>query len=467
MTDHERARSSSRLTAPGPRAAMRSGPARLLVLSCLAVLVVGCSAPGRRATTGETERPGRDTNTTARGTAQPTRDDPSTRQDRVGSDRIPVGEVELVLIASLDAPVAMTSRHGTDDLYVAEQTGRVRRLTRPAQHGTGPPGVSGSEMRSKVEDEPVLDLSNKTDAGGERGLLGLTFSPDGTMLYVDYTDITGDTQIVEYRMQGDRAVASSARVLLTVEQPYENHNGGELAFGPDGMLYIAMGDGGSGGDPEDRAQDTSQLLGKILRIDPTPAADGRPYSIPGDNPFVDGGGRPEIWIYGVRNPWRFSFDSGDSEGDLWVADVGQESREEIDLLRSSPGGAGRGANLGWPLFEGTRPFKARASEDPASGGMVPPIYEYGHDSGACSIIGGHVYRGSAIPALRGIYVFGDYCSARLLALRPALDGDVEVADLGVAVAGYSLSSFGLDAYGELYVLSTTGSVYKLVAPSGS
>lgn len=429
-------------------------PTSLLVyLACAAFLAVGCSSAH-----DDTSRPataledGTGPSVDHSG-AVDTTNDAHTVARAAGSGRIPVGEVGLVPVATLDVPVAMATRSGTDDLYVAEQTGRIRRLMAAGGHNGG----------FTVDDDPVLDLSRITEASGERGLLGLVFSPDGTKLYVDYTDRDGDTHVVEYPMDGNNADRTGARELLTVDQPYANHNGGQLAFGPDGMLYIGLGDGGSGGDPGDRAQDTSELLGKILRIDPARRTGGLPYAIPDGNPFARGGGRPEIWIYGVRNPWRFSFDVASSLGDLWIGDVGQDSREEIDLLRAGPSGAGGGSNLGWSAFEGTSPFNPDGASATSTDDMTPPLYEYPHDSGRCAVVGGYVYAGSAIPALAGIYVFGDYCSARITGLRIGDNGDVEVADLGVAVAENSLSSFGVDTHGELYVLSSTGSLYRVTA----
>jgi glucose/arabinose dehydrogenase len=307
-----------------------------------------------------------------------------------------------------------------------------------------------------LQSQPALDISDMTRAQGEQGLLGIAFSPDGSRMYIDYTDLDGDTHVVEYRMSGGGVDESSRRELLFVEQPFANHNGGQLAFGPDGFLYIALGDGGGQGDPQGRAQNTSDLLGKILRIDPSQPSGGRPYGIPAGNPFATGGGAPEIWIYGMRNPWRFSFDQ--ATDDLWVADVGQNETEEIDLLPAAPEGAGRGANLGWNLREGDHEF--RGGDEPE--GLVDPIFTYPNGvDGTCSITGGYVYRGRAIPQLTGAYIFGDYCAAEIHGLL-ARDGQVvDERSLGVSVATRSLSSFGQDLDGEVYVLSTDGTVYKI------
>jgi glucose/arabinose dehydrogenase len=268
---------------------------------------------------------------------------------------------------------------------------------------------------------------------------------------VNYTDTAGDTRIVEYAFAGGRADPSSARELLTIDQPYPNHNGGHLAFGPDGKLWIGMGDGGSGNDPEDRAQNLGTLLGKLLRIDPMPSA-GRQYTIPGDNPFVGrSGARGEIWAFGLRNPWRFSFDR--ETGDLWVGDVGQNAVEEVDFAPASSTG---GENFGWPGMEGTRSNKGGR---PA--GAVDPIVDYRQADGGCSVTGGYVYRGTRVPALAGAYLYGDYCAGNVLALRQSGGQVTEQADLGVDVD--SLSSFGQDGAGELYALSLDGPLYRVDA----
>jgi glucose/arabinose dehydrogenase len=257
-------------------------------------------------------------------------------------------------------------------------------------------------------------------------LLGLAFTPDGAHLDVDYTDLRGDTRVVEYAMRGARADPRSARQILFVDQPFANHNGGNLVFGPDGFLYVGLGDGGSAGDPNGNGQALDTRLGKILRIDPR--RDGRSaYTVPTSNPFAgDAAARPEIWAYGLRNPWRFSFDR--ATGDLWIGDVGQASREEVDVQPASSGG---GENYGWNAFEGTLPYGGQTVT-----GTVTPVYEYGHSDGRCAITGGYVYRGSAIPGLDGAYVFGPTVPA--------------------------LASFGEDRQAELYALSLTGDIYRLV-----
>jgi glucose/arabinose dehydrogenase len=339
--------------------------------------------------------------------------------------------VRLVQVATVQEPVAMALRPGERTLYVAEQTGRVRAI----RNGRLDPG-------------PVLDISSQIVAGGEQGLLGLAFSPDGRFLYVDFTDRNGDTHVTEFAMRGRRADPASERLVLQVDQPFANHNGGQLAFGPDRRLYIALGDGGSGGDPFGNGQSLGTLLGKILRIDPRPG-NGHPYRIPSGNPFTGRpGARPEIWDYGLRNPWRFSFDP--ATGDLWIGDVGQDAWEEID---HEPAGSG-GRNYGWNRREGTHRF---AGDRPP--GAIDPVIEYGHDNGACTVIGGPVYRGHDIPGLRGAYLYGDFCAGWVKAARLQHGRVAEQRDLGLNIP--QLSSFGTGPDGELYALSLTGPVFRL------
>jgi glucose/arabinose dehydrogenase len=343
-----------------------------------------------------------------------------------------IPHVDLEPVVTLEQPVAMAVRRGDPSRYFAEKVGRVVALR------------EGSEVP-----EVILDLTSEVSTGSEQGLLGLAFSPDGRFLYVNYTDVQGDTRVVEFSSGVEGFEAGLRREVLFVDQPYSNHNGGNLAFGPDGYLYIGLGDGGSAADPEGNAQSLSTLLGKMLRIDPRPEG-GDPYGIPRDNPFV---GRedalPEIWAYGLRNPWRYSFDH--ATGDLWIGDVGQGTREEIDVARAgSPGGE----NYAWDLLEGTIRFEGDAPPDD-----VPPVFEYPTADG-CAVTGGYVYRGQDIPALVGAYVFADFCRGRLEAFRLE-DGQARSHDeLGPEVA--NVASFGEDADGELYVLSLSGPVFRLV-----
>ena len=344
-------------------------------------------------------------------------------------------KVRLVTVAQLEQPVAMAVRPGDRTLYLVEQVGRVR-------------AVRGGQL----DPTPVVDISGEVTAGGEQGLLGLAFSPDGRYLYLAYSDRNGDHQISELTMRGQRADPGSERSILHFDDPFGNHNGGQLAFGPDNRLYIAFGDGGSGGDPLGNGQSLGTLFGKVLRIDPRPSG-GRPYGIPPDNPFVDrGGARPEIWDYGLRNPWRFSFDA--ATGDLWIGDVGQNAYEEVD---HEPAGSG-GRNYGWNRREGLHGYGGGERPD----GAVDPVIEYSHDSGGCTVIGGFVYRGQRVRGLRGAYLYGDYCAGWVRAARVSGGKVAEQRDLGLQVP--SLSSFGTDADGELYALSLGGDVYR-IAPA--
>ncbi len=402
----------------------------LLSAAALAALLAGCGSDEP-----ESERPrSTPSSPTSEGTPS-TRGDgsfppatpPSTPPEDEGSLEDVV--VDLAEVATLEAPTALTARPGTDQSYVAERGGRVVTL----------------------DGDTVIDISGDVSTGGERGLLGLAFSAGGDRLYLSYTNPDGDTRVAEYRMDGNRADPGSRRELLAVEQPFPNHNGGDLHLGPDGLLYLGLGDGGAANDPDDRAQDPNDLLGKLLRIDPRRPAGGRPYSIPADNPFADGGGAPEVYLWGVRNPWRFSFDR--ETDDLWIGDVGQDAVEEVDFL---PRDRGAGANLGWSGYEGTRVF----IEDRVPETSVPPIYEYTHETtGGCSITGGVVYRGETIDGLAGSYLYADFCVGQLRAFHQEGGRVVTDRDLGVDVP--QLVSINEDAAGEVYLLSLSGPVYRL------
>ena len=332
------------------------------------------------------------------------------------------------------APVDLTAPDGDSRLFVVEQAGLIRI-------------IEGGRLSAN----PFIDLTDRVRSGGERGLLGLAFHPEfasNGFFYVDYTDGSGDTRIERYRVSADPAVAdpASATLILAVAQPFSNHNGGQLAFGPDGYLYISLGDGGSGGDPLGHGQNTATLLGSLLRIDVDGAA---PYAVPAGNPFRNRtDARPEIWAWGLRNPWRFSFDRG--TGDLYIADVGQNQWEEINVASGNPAGV----NYGWSLMEGLHCFRAGCS----SSGLAPPILEYDHSQG-CSVTGGFVYRGSDIPAIRGLYFYSDYCSGWIRSFRYQAGAATDRREWGVGDIGRVLS-FGEDARGELYVLTDRGAVHR-------
>jgi glucose/arabinose dehydrogenase len=345
----------------------------------------------------------------------------------------------------LSSPLLVT--HAGDDsgrLFVVEQTGRIRIIK------------DGSLVAA-----PFIDISRSVAKGGERGLLGLAFHPGyktNGKLYLSYTDLNGTSVIREYRVSAnpDRVNGSSGRTLLRVKQPYANHNGGHIAFGPDGLLYLGFGDGGSGGDPGNRAQSRGTLLGKLLRIDVNRRTGSLQYGIPSTNPYVGRSGLDQIWAYGLRNPWRFSFDR--ATGDLWIGDVGQGSWEEVDRALATRGrNAGRGLNFGWRVMEGAHCFR------PSSGcvrtGKTLPLTEYGHGGSRCSVSGGYVYRGKAYPDLVGAYFFGDYCSGEIWYVdRGAARG---AAPTRARDTGARITSFGEDQAGELYLTDAGGTVYRL------
>jgi len=374
-----------------------------------------------------------------------------------GGSLAPIGdagalpEMKLTeLVSGLDAPTFLAALPDADVLLVLEQPGRVRKI-----------------VNGVLEDEPFLDLTDRVSAGGERGLLGLALNPsfagDGRF-YLHYSarpvpgaDIElGAGVVSEFTRRAGELTAdpSSERRLLVIDQPYSNHNGGMLAFHPsDGFLYIGLGDGGSGGDPQGYGQNLDAWLGKMLRIDVN-GRDAGEYGIPAGNMTGDGV-RPEIWSYGLRNPWRFSFDA--ETGDLYIGDVGQGAIEEIDF---EPSGAGQ-RNYGWNTMEGSRCFEPTSGCDRE--GLTLPVFEYPRDFG-CSVTGGYVYRGQALAALRGVYLFADYCSGRFGALRVENERLVLQAEITATLNPSGLrniTSFGVDQGGELYVLTSAGVVYRI------
>jgi len=352
-----------------------------------------------------------------------------------------------VVQSGLTRPLYVTAPPGdADRLFVVERGGLVRIIE------------GGAVLPS-----PFLDVSGSiTATGNEQGLLGLAFHPQyatNGRFYVNYTDTNGDTRVVRYTVSADPDVAdpASAAEVLAVDQPFANHNGGMLAFGPDGTLYVGLGDGGNGGDPDNNGQSPSTLLGSLLRLDVDGAA---PYEIPSDNPFATHATyRGEVWAYGLRNPWRFSFDR--LRGDLYIGDVGQGAVEEIDFQPASSAGA---ENYGWRVMEGSSCYNPPSGCSTA--GLQLPIQEYGHSDG-CSVTGGYVYRGSDYPELQGRYYYGDYCSGWIRSFVVAGGTATDVQDHSTDVAAVSqLASFGEDGRGELYVVSLGGTVYR-VTPAGS
>jgi glucose/arabinose dehydrogenase len=331
----------------------------------------------------------------------------------------------LDTVASVDRPTDIASRPGDQAIYVTEQDGRVLRITNTSSTG-------------RARRSTALDLRPRTGADGERGLLGIVFHPNGKFLYVNYTDNDGDTVVARYAVRPDgKAVASSRTVLFTLDQPYANHNGGGLSFGPDGRLFVATGDGGSAGDPERVALDRSSLLGKIVSLDPD--ADGTATN------------DARIWSVGLRTPWRFEFDD---ENNLWVADVGQNEWEEVNVVWAADG-SGDGANFGWSAYEG----KKRYNKDQNVTRHTRPVYVYAHGDAGCSISGGTKVRSARLPALRGWYLFGDYCSGDITALRVEGSRTTKTKklfdDVGSVTAVRSVSS------GDVYVLTHGGDVKRL------
>jgi glucose/arabinose dehydrogenase len=341
------------------------------------------------------------------------------------------------VVSGLSNPLYLTSPPGdTARLFVVEQGGKIWIV----QHGV--------QLTT-----PFLDVSAKITSTGEQGLLSVAFHPSyatNGYFYVDYTDLNGDTHVERYTVSADSNVADTAshKLILFVAQPYANHNGGLVMFGPDGMLYIGMGDGGSGGDPQNRAQDPDSLLGKLLRID---VDHGDPYTIPPGNPYATGGGRGEIWAIGLRNPWRYAFDP--PSGLLYIADVGQDSWEEVDVEPATLGGL----NYGWRIMEGAHCYTPNPCQ---STGLTLPVIEYDHSQG-CAVIGGFVYRGALFPALRGQYFYGDLCSGWVRSFSYAGGAVTSRTDWTLNASLGTPLSFGEDANGELYVLTAGGTVYRV------
>jgi glucose/arabinose dehydrogenase len=373
-------------------------------------------------------------------TATPSPVTPTTTSPAAGSFKL------TMVAAGLENPVYATyAPDGSGRLFIVEQAGRIRVM-----------------RNGQLLAAPFLDIRPLVASGGERGLLSVAFHPDfasNGVFVVDYTRASstaadvGDTVIARYRVTsrgGNVANRLTGETLLVIDQPQVNHNGGLVVFGPDGMLYVGMGDGGSGGDvgpghaPQGNGQSLTTLLGKMLRIQVGPTG---PYTVPSGNPNLGAGARPEIWSYGLRNPWRFSFDR--ARGDLYIGDVGQDRWEEIDFQQAA--GAG-GTNYGWPVWEGTHIYRGGGLT-----GDTKPVVDYSHAGGNCSVTGGYVYRGSRVPPLQGFYFYGDFCSGNVWSLVH-LGGGWHASLL--MNAGFHIASFGEDAAGELYVVDLAGALYR-------
>lgn len=430
---------ASRSGAPSPSPTRKAAPSP--GASALSSASAGPPSSSPSATAGASPTPKLTTKPTAAPTAAPTSAPtaaptpaPTPPPATWDPNRV---SVTLGKIADVPGrPLAIANAgDGSGRLFVAEQGGRVYIIDGGAVGG------------------PFLDISGQVSSGGEQGLLGLAFHPDfpaDPRVFVDYTDTSGDTVVSSFTVDPgspDVAMAGSEVVVLAVDQPYANHNGGAIAFGPDGYLYIALGDGGSGGDPQNNGQRLDTLLGKILRID---VDAGSPYGIPAGNPFASTpGARDEIWLTGLRNPWRFSFDR--STGDLWIGDVGQNAWEEVDVARSG------GLNFGWRTMEGAHCYTP--SSGCSTAGLTLPVAEYDHAEG-CAIVGGNVYRGSAQPVLRGGYVFSDNCTGRIWAIAATATSMQPLVRVGTGAAG--VAGYGEDEAGELYAADLGGGVYRVV-----
>ena len=354
----------------------------------------------------------------------------------------PPGTPALYFLGNFSSPVYLTAAPAdTQRLFVVEQSGRVLVL-----------------LHDTVQTRPFFDIRGRIAAGGEQGLLSIAFDPQyatSGRFYVYFTNSSGDIRIVRYNVSSDpdSADQTTADTVLRVPHPGQtNHNGGQLQFGPDGMLWAGTGDGGGGGDPDGNGQNKHALLGKLLRLDVSGASG---YTIPADNPFAttDTSGAREVWSYGLRNPWRFSFDR--QTGDLYIGDVGQNRYEEVDVSTTAVQ-RGRGANFGWNIMEGKHCFPS----DPCTATGVQPVVEYPHLSNACSITGGYVYRGSAVPAIVGHYFYADYCDGSVHSIQfpNANPGDWTPT----LSPGGGISSFGQDAKGELYILQLGGAIHRIV-----
>ncbi|MEX0873880.1 MAG: PQQ-dependent sugar dehydrogenase [Actinomycetota bacterium] len=410
---------------------------RAAVVACIALIATACGdngADSRRVVASPADTSSADASVSlASPRATPSRTAstprPATPAPAASPAEFAEAEVKFTKVVDVTEPIALSQRPNSSTIYVAEKGGQVK-------------AVQGGEIVGTV-----LNISSEVSNSGEQGFLGLAFNPRGDRFYVYFTQRSSGRQIVrEYTFSNGRGTAP--RNLLVMDDQYPNHNGGNLLFGPDGYLYISTGDGGGSGDPQGNGQNINSLLGKILRIDPR--SSGRDsYRSPPDNPFVGRDGRDEVWAFGLRNPWRFSFDR--ANGDLWIGDVGQFIWEEIDRQK---GGIDGGQNYGWNLREGNHQFRGAPPPN-----HVGPVHEYNHDDGNCSVTGGYVYRGSRIRDLSGAYLFADYCVGRLQGFVYE-DGEARGHRfLGPQVD--QLTSFGQDHEGNLYVMSLGGGLYRI------
>ena len=414
---------------------------RTAALVLAAALLVGCSsddptaAPSPGTTPSTTAPTGGATGSPSPSASASAAVTPSARPPKSGPPR-------LELVGRFANVTHVTAPAGDPRLFVVEQGGRIRVL-----------------KDGKPLARPFLDISAQVRHRGEQGLLSMAFAPDfatSQRFYVDYNGTDGAVRVAEFQVGADpdRADPATRRELLRIPKPNENHNGGQLVFDDDGMLIVSIGDGGGGNDPSNNAQDLGTLLGKLLRIDPRPSG-GRPYGIPADNPFVDkAGARPEVWAYGLRNPWRFSLDP--ATGDLYVGDVGQYIIEELNAV---PAARASGANFGWRVWEGRR-RNFRNEQPDRSGPLVEPVHQFNHNGGRCVITSGVVYRGS-VTALRDRFLFGEYCTGALWSIPAGTRPDPAVTTLSIKAP--QVTTFGVDGFGEVYVASGNGEVWLISA----
>jgi glucose/arabinose dehydrogenase len=414
----------------------------------VAVLGVGCSSDSSSSSPASSGSGGTtlsaacsaSTASSSSGSTSPSSASASVTSSSSSSGASALPQLTLTDVAKLDgAPTSVTTRCQEHALYVTLQAGAVVRIDLDASADT--PAAT------------LLDMGDLVTAGGEQGLLGLAFSPTGDQLYVSFTNRAQDQELDRFTVTEGGIDATSRTLVVAIPDFAPNHNSGQLLFGPDGYLYWGMGDGGGASDStKHTGQDPSDLLGNILRLDVLHPAGDKQYSIPSDNPFATSGGAPEVYIYGLRNPWKFSFDT--ANGDLWIADVGQSKIEEIDHLGGTTKKAG--ANFGWSAMEGSELFGGNTT--PVG---ILPVFEYSHDTGGCAVIGGFVYRGTKIPDLVGTYLYADNCLAPIGGLRLA-EGAGDKAthiDIGLGVGG--TSTFGQDVDGEIYVLGLDGTVVRI------
>ncbi len=363
----------------------------------------------------------------------------SDSQARPPAQRSGSNALRLERVGEFRSPVYLTSPPGDPRLFVVEQQGRIQIVKNGIKLST-----------------PFLDISERVRAGGEQGLLSMAFHPDyrnNGQFFVNFTDRSGDTRVERFKVSSNPEVAdeASAKLVIGIDQPYSNHNGGLVMFGPDGMLYIGMGDGGSGGDPHRNGQNKNALLGKMLRLNVNRV---EPYSIPEGNPFRgQSDARPEIWATGMRNPWRFAFDRATNQ--LYIADVGQNEIEEIDVEPASAAGL----NYGWNIMEGERCYSGGGCD---RSGLTMPRVTFNHSGGACSVTGGFVYRGKRVPSLAGHYFYSDYCAGWLKSFRMQNGAVVDRRDWIPSSNLGHVVSFGEDSAGELYILSESGTVFRIV-----